>query len=320
MLQQTQVATVRGYFERFIEALPTVRALAGAPIDEVKRLWSGLGYYRRADQLHAAAKMMVDRHGGEVPRGFDELMELPGVGRYTAGAIASIAFEEARAAVDGNVERVFARVFHRVAGSKRAQGRGCEKRTVDSKRAWEIAEWLVPRKRPGDFNQALMELGATVCVPGRPKCDECPVNRMCGARNAGVQDSTPAARRAAGVKNERIVAVVVRDAGEVLMKRRPLGGMWSGLWDVPNRVLCDDEKPEVVAAQMLREVKLGRVEAKYKDTIRARLTHRAICVDVFAGDYTRRAGGWRVRKGFRWVAKDGAEIGISQLTRRILAL
>ncbi|HUK87164.1 MAG TPA: A/G-specific adenine glycosylase, partial [Terriglobales bacterium] len=169
MLQQTRVKAVLGHYRRFLERFPDVRALARARVSSVLAAWSGLGYYRRARSLHAAARVLVGEQGGEFPRTAEELRMLPGVGRYTAAAIASIAFGEPEAVVDGNVERVLSRL------------RGCH---LPARQAWEMAEQLLDRERPGDFNQAMMELGATLCLPGEPLCTRCPVARWCRSRGA----------------------------------------------------------------------------------------------------------------------------------------
>jgi A/G-specific adenine glycosylase len=169
MLQQTRVAVVVGYFKRFLNRFPTVRELASANENEVLTLWSGLGYYRRARMLYRAAKVVVAEHGGKLPGDSESLRKLPGIGRYTASAIASIAFNEPVAVVDGNVERVLERVHGRA---------------LPGKEHWRIAQELIPEKRPGDFNQAMMELGATVCTPATPYCGECPVRGFCSAKQA----------------------------------------------------------------------------------------------------------------------------------------
>ena len=166
MLQQTQVKTALPYYERFLETFPSIEALARAPLQRVLRLWSGLGYYRRAENLKKAAVQVVRDHGGELPDDYHQLRRLAGIGDYTAGAILSIAFQQPYPAIDGNVRRVFARLFT----------------ITDEKLLRAMADRLVPKVRPGDFNQALMELGATLCTPKNPRCSACPVNRECAGR------------------------------------------------------------------------------------------------------------------------------------------
>jgi len=224
MLQQTQVATVVPYFERFIAEFPTVHALACADEQRVLTLWQGLGYYRRARHLHAAARAIVERHGGQVPSSVTALLELPGIGPYTAGAIASIAYGTQAAVVDGNVERVLARLLLIREPINAPQ-------TKD--RVWSIARSLVPRKNPGDHNQALMELGATVCTPKVPKCFVCPLREMC----RGVQEADP---QTLPVKLEKKkptevthVVIAAKRNGKYLFEQRPNDGLWSSMWQMP---------------------------------------------------------------------------------------
>ena len=224
MLQQTQVATVVDYFNRFVEQLPTVRALAAADEQVVLRLWQGLGYYRRARHLHAAAKMIVDEFDGKVPSTVDELMHLAGVGRYSAGAIASIAYGRASPILDGNVARVLARWL-------------AIEQPIDEPKVrdglWQMAQRLVPRTRPGDFNQALMELGALVCTPRGPQCPVCPVADRCQAYQNGNVDRLPQRwpRRAPQQVSHHIVAV--HREGKYLLEQRGAGGLWSRMWQIP---------------------------------------------------------------------------------------
>lgn len=224
MLQQTQVERVRDYFARFTARFPTVAALARAREADVLRLWEGLGYYRRARQLHAAARMIVADHGGRFPRSVEALRRLPGVGRYTAGAIASIAFGVRAPIVEANSRRVLARLVGHAAPVGGVAGDGP---------LWEVAEQLVPAREPGLFNQALMDLGAGVCTPERPLCDRCPLAGACVARRDDRVAEIPAAapRRAPTVIRE--TAVVERRGDRVLVERRGPGEWWEGLWDFP---------------------------------------------------------------------------------------
>ncbi|MCI0477261.1 MAG: A/G-specific adenine glycosylase, partial [Anaerolineales bacterium] len=185
LLQQTQVATVIPYYERFLARFPTTRALASARLDDVLKTWEGAGYYARARNLHRAAKEIVARFDGKIPSTVEELQTLPGIGRYTAGAIASIAFERDAPAVDGNVTRVLCRYFKIESDPKNAQ---------TQKKLWKLAETLLPRGHAGNFNQALMELGATVCVPRNPHCAACPLARGCQARRLNLQEKLPRKR------------------------------------------------------------------------------------------------------------------------------
>ncbi len=224
LLQRTRVASGTPYYERFLERFPTVRDLAAASLDDVLAVWEGLGFYSRARNLHAAARAIVDRHGGRLPKSFYDLVALPGMGPYTAGAIASIAFGVPVPAVDGNVTRVIARVF---------RIRDDATRAVVKRRILEIAARLVSPERPGAFNQAMMELGATVCKPSFPLCNHCPLERMCLAHLAGEEDELPVARRPRVSPVVRVVFGLVAAGGRVLLVRRPEGQLLGGLWSLP---------------------------------------------------------------------------------------
>ena len=220
MLQQTRVDTVVPYYERWMRRFPDWGALARADLDDVILEWKGLGYYSRARNLHRAARLVRERHGGRLPDDPEALRALPGVGEYTAGAVASIAFGRAVPAVDGNVRRVLARLLD-------------IERPGAARLRREAARLLDP-ERPGDFNEAMMELGATVCTPRGPLCAECPVARWCRARAAGTVGERPARRRRARVRREEYaVAVLVDEAGRTLLARRPPEGLLAGMWEFP---------------------------------------------------------------------------------------
>lgn len=224
MLVQTTVAAVIPYFERFLARFPTVRALAEADEADVLKAWEGLGYYRRARQLHAAAKAVVSDHGGLVPDDAGAILALPGVGRYIAGAVLSFAFDRAAPIVEANTQRVLARLL--------AWPDDLSK-SASQARLWQAAERLVPAEKPGRFNQAFMELGATVCTPRAPMCLICPVAPECRARALGLQDTLPVkAPRAAPLDVAEACALVVRD-GRFLVLRRGPGRLWAGFWEFP---------------------------------------------------------------------------------------
>jgi A/G-specific adenine glycosylase len=225
MLQQTRVETVRPYYTRWLQAFPTIQALARASDDRVLKLWEGLGYYSRARNLHRAAQVVVRDRGGQLPHTADDLGTLTGIGRYTAGAIASIAFGERVPLVDGNVARVFARVFAIRANVK-------SPRTLQS--LWQLAEYLLPDTDPGDFNQALMELGALVCTPANPQCDVCPMRRVCAARARGLVELLP--NRGEKPKAVHLVAKVafVKRRNRILLRRRPKKGLLANFWELPS--------------------------------------------------------------------------------------
>lgn len=230
MLQQTRADTVIPYYERWLRRFPTLDALAAAEPDDVLKQWEGLGYYSRARNLQRAARFVRERHHGDVPSEPAALRELPGVGDYTAGAIASIAFGRAEPAVDGNARRVLSRLLD----------------VVDPRSAAlrETAATLVPDDRPGDFNQSVMELGATICTPRNPRCDECPIGELCRSRARGTQHLRPRIRRRAAVPTHDLaVAVVVAPGDELLLVQRPDRGLLAGLWCFPAAELLRDGDP-----------------------------------------------------------------------------
>jgi len=255
MLQQTRVETVRPYYVRWLERFPTLEDLARASPDDVLRAWEGLGYYSRARNLHRAVREVADREGGRVPADPDRFRALPGVGRYTAGAVMSIAFGRQEPIVDGNVRRVFARWRD-------------EETPLDAEH-WALAEQLVQGDRPGDLNQSVMELGATVCTPRSPRCGDCPVGKWCGALAAGTQQFRPARRRARPIPTEECGVAIVRSRARFLLVRRPEGGRLGGLWEFPGATTRPGELPAeaaIRAAEGLAGVRvsattpLGRVE------------------------------------------------------------
>ncbi len=232
MLQQTQVQTVIPYFDRFVARFPDVAALADAPLDEVLHLWSGLGYYARARNLHRAAQVVRDRHGGRFPQDLEAVAALPGVGRSTAGAILSLALGQRHPILDGNVKRVLARHFA-VAGWP---GQGAV-----ANRLWELAEALTPADRVAHYNQAMMDLGATVCRRACPACPGCPLAETCLAQRQGNPAAYPGRKPAKALPVRTARLLIVRDpAGRVLLERRPPTGVWGGLWSLPQTELDAD--------------------------------------------------------------------------------
>jgi A/G-specific adenine glycosylase len=233
MLQQTQVAAVLAYYTRFVERFPDVASLARAPIDDVLALWSGLGYYRRAHHLHAAAIEIVDKHGGAFPKDAATLATLPGIGRSTAAAIAAFAYGERNAILDGNVKRVLAR--HRA-----IEGwPGAPK--VES-HLWRAAEELLPGQHVEAYTQGMMDLGATVCLRSRPRCDVCPVSEDCIARIEHRIDELPAPRPAKELPHRDVRLLVIERDGTLLFEKRPSTGVWGGLWSLPECAIGDDAR------------------------------------------------------------------------------
>ncbi len=282
MLQQTRVETVLPYYERFLAQLPTVRSLAEASEDQVLTLWSGLGYYRRARMLHAAARRVVSEHAARLPEGLEELRSLEGVGRYTAGAVASIAFGQRAALVDGNVARVFARLFAIRDDVKAAAG---------SARMWEIAERLVAEVPgdPGDWNQALMELGATVCTPREPRCGECPIADTCEGKALGIARQLPITAAKKAPVEMRRVALVLASTSSVLLARRRKAALFGGLWEPPGAEVEEQEKPAL--AGLARRLGLDAVEVRalrLTGAVEHVLSHRRMRVAVSRGALGRR--------------------------------
>ncbi len=225
MLQQTQVATVIPFYRRFLRRFPSIGALARAPMDDVLALWSGLGYYARARNLHAAARMIQQKHGGKFPHDFDQALALPGIGRSTAGAVLAQAFGLRRAILDGNVRRVLARwaAIPGWPGEARVQ-----------KKLWALSESLLPAKRLADYTQAIMDLGATVCTARAPRCLECPLNHDCKARLQERVGRIPASRPRRIRTQKNVNILLIRDkSGRLLLERRPPRGIWGGLWCPP---------------------------------------------------------------------------------------
>ncbi len=225
MLQQTQVDRVIEKFEPFLSLFPTPEALARASQDDVLAAWAGLGYYRRARNLHAAATSIADRFGGSVPTSVDDLLTLPGVGRYTAGAIMSLVHHEPEPIVDGNVRRVLLRL----------DGEDLPDAPATDRRVWSRAGALVSESgHPAAFNEGLMELGALICTPRSPKCPECPLVAMCRAHDAGTQEDIPRPKKRPNRKELFGAALIVRDdTGRLLIRRRPDVGLWAGMWEAP---------------------------------------------------------------------------------------
>ena len=310
MLQQTQVATVIPYFERFIARWPTVAALAAAPLDDVLHAWAGLGYYARARNLHKAARRVVDSFGGAFPNSVEELLELPGGGRYSAGGIASIGFGKQASVVDGNVARVLARLFVLEDDVRSGVGRDA---------AWALADALVPAARPGDFNQAVMELGATVCLPGESaRCLTCPLRGECGAAPSGRAAELPVRTRKTPVQKETHVVVAIECAEKWLMVRRPEGGLWGGLWEMPSAV-ANGRGLARCASQIIKDLKLkgARLRDEPFLTFKHQLTHRAIEFVCFGG----RVGDQRASLGgsARWCSIDEiSALGVSRAMMRVV--
>jgi len=301
MLQQTRVETVVPYYERFMRRFPSLTALARASEDEVLRHWSGLGYYRRARMLHAGVREVVERYGGEVPRDASSRRGLPGVGRYTAGAIGSIAFGAREAVVDGNVARVLARAR----AIDTPLGRAATERAL-----WAEAEALVEGPRPGDLNQALMELGARVCTPRRPACGECPLAPTCEARARGLAEALPTPKPKRAKARIRLCAVVATCRGAVALTRSR-GSLFGGLFGLPTT----EGEERAGARRALEEAQItARLAPAPSGRLEHVLSHRILAVEVWRATHARAPAG-------RLLPLDRlGTVGTSALTRRCLDL
>lgn len=278
MLQQTQIDTVIPYYKRFLESYPTVEALAHADLDSVLKLWEGLGYYSRARNLHKAARMIVDEFDGHFPSDLAGLLRLPGVGPYTAGAVGSIAFGLQAPVVDGNVIRVFSRLFDIAEDVTQ---------TSTKNHLWEIAEQLVPAERAGDYNQALMELGQKICSKHNPLCADCPVQAHCAAFANGTQAERPVKKKKAATPHYDVAAGIVRDAeGRILIAQRPLDGLLGGLWEFPGgKQEADETLPECLQRELREELAIEVEVGTLFVQVKHAFTHFKITLHAFDCTY-----------------------------------
>jgi A/G-specific adenine glycosylase len=301
------------YYERFLRRFPDTLSLADANQEDVYSHWAGLGYYSRARNLHAAARKIVDEFGGELPDDASALRSLPGIGRYTAGAVASIAFDRPEAIVDGNVKRVITRL----------QGIRRDLRDKDvAERIWEEAAMLANGARPGDLNQALMELGATVCTSQSPCCNACPLARSCNARRAGDAEALPRKTAKARVKQVQGVAVWLERRSKVLAVKREAGGLLGGLWELPGGDLDRNEKPADGVRRLLGE-RLGLAASNIRKAgqVKHVFTHRSLTLHVLRAEAE---AGRLQRRGFtahRWLHPNAlCELPSASVTRKAIAL
>jgi A/G-specific adenine glycosylase len=307
MLQQTTVKAVAPYFARFVARWPTVAALAAAKLDDVLKLWAGLGYYARARNLHACAQAVVERHGGSFPRAEAELAELPGVGPYTAAAIAAIAFDVPAAAVDGNAERVLARLFSVT-----------QELPAAKPELRRLAQRLVPAQRAGDFAQALMDLGATICTPKKPACALCPWNECCAARRRGDPETFPVkAPKKEGRLRRGAAFVVVRADGSVLVRTRAAEGLLGGMTEVPTTEWTHDFD---AAAALAQAPSIARVAPRWRrlpGVVTHVFTHFPLELVVYAAEVPANA---RAPRGARFISRsDLPGEAFPNLMRKVLA-
>ncbi len=313
MLQQTQVATVEPYFERFLRAFPTIESLAQADLRDVLRQWEGLGYYRRARQLHQAARVLVERHGGTFPRDVEAVRRLPGIGRYTAGAILSIAFDARLPILEANTLRLFSRLL---------AWRGNPASAAGNRLLWAMAQAVLPQRGCGGFNQALMELGSRVCTARAPRCGQCPVAALCRACAEGCQAEIPLPKAKPPVAQRHEAAVIVRRGDRVLLVERPEGQRWAGLWDFP-RVALETQGDAAIRAELTDAVRrqtgvtvdLGRLLL----TLRHGVTRFRITLDCYDARHV--TGRLRNGHAMRWVTpRELSEYPLSTTGRRLSRL
>ncbi len=292
MLQQTTVAAIVPRFDQFLHQFPNLQALADASEHDVLKAWQGLGYYSRARNLHRAARILVNEHGGALPDDPAVWLELPGVGRYIAGAVLSQAFDRRLPIIEANTKRVLCRLYAR---------RGDPKSTAMQKWLWTTAEAILPRKRVGDFNQALMELGATVCTIARPNCERCPLRGECLARERGLQSKIPSRPRPPETVEVREVCLVAKHRGHVLIVRRPAGGRWANMWEFPTTELGAGESGESGARRMIDELGLSGEPRSMARVVRYAVTRFRMsmsCFEVKCRRSTSKTGHWAES---RWV-------------------
>ncbi len=313
VLQQTRVEQGTPYIQRFLEVFPTVEALADAPIDRVLKSWEGLGYYTRARNLHKAAQQVMRERGGALPSTAAEWLELPGVGRYTAGAIASISFGEQSPVVDGNVKRVLARVLDMSE---------CIDDAATTETLWAVASELVRGETPGDFNQALMEFGAEQCTPRNPQCETCPVQRYCASFAQDTQSIRPVRKKKKKVPHHEIVVAVIRKNGRYLLGRRPEQGLLGGLWEFPGGKVESGESHEMALSREVQEelgmeVRIGGLIA----TVNHAYSHFKVTLNVYGCQHTKGTPTANVHTEIKWVtAKRFDEFAFPKANHKFLKL
>ncbi len=315
MLQQTQVATVIPYYERFVASFPDVASLAAADEHDVLRHWEGLGYYRRARQLHAAAGQIVSRHGGVFPHELEHVRRLAGIGRYTAGAVVSIAFDRPAPILEANTVRLYSRLLGFAGDTADRQGQDL---------LWDFAERLVPRSGAGTLNQALMELGSQICTPRTPDCDRCPALGLCTAQRLKLEQQIPAPKARLRIEEVREAAVVVWRGSKLLVRKHPASERWAGLWDFPRFGLADVPAGQLdrqLTAEVQRLCGLCIEPGERLATIKHGVTRFRITLDCYQARH--RAGRLRAADGaeLKWVEPaELADHALSTTGRKIARL
>jgi A/G-specific adenine glycosylase len=314
MLQQTRVETVIPYFERWMARFPDISDLAAASLQEVLALWEGLGYYSRARNLHKAAQLVVAHHDGNLPAEPKALRQLPGIGRYTAAAIASMAFGLDEPALDGNIRRVLARVFDVGLPARSTEG---------ERRLWELAEENLPPGQAGNFNQALMDLGASVCTPRQPDCPNCPLKDNCKAYRLGIQEERPVKKPKNEIPHYTVTAAVIRENDQVLIAQRPAEGLLGGLWEFPGGKVEDGETlPDGLRREILEELGVGIKVGPPLGVYRHAYTHFRVTLHAFLCSLNDRQASLRLgpieHSALRWIVpEDLASYPMGKLDRQI---
>jgi A/G-specific adenine glycosylase len=313
MLQQTTVKMAEPHFVRFLKMFPTVKHLAAADESQVLRMWEGLGYYRRARSMHAAAKQIVVLHGGKLPRDLATLQTLPGIGRYTAGAIASMAYDLRAPILETNTVRVLARLLAYPDDTTKSAGQRI---------LWSAAEEVLPQSNIAHFNQAMMELGSLVCTPANPKCDVCPVMSLCGAFASNVQHEIPKLAAKQQITAVREASIVVRKNGHILVRQRGADERWAGMWDFP-RFEITGEGPLFVRDELINKLHAQTgITAKPGNlltTLKHGVTRYRITLDCYAAEFVEGRAG--VEKATRWIRpSELGELPLSVTARKLANL
>ena len=313
MLQQTQVDTVIPYYHRFLKAFPTVSSLARAPLQDVLKVWENLGYYSRARNIHAAARVIVEKFSGRIPDNLEAIKTLPGIGQYSAGAILSIAYGQAHPAVDGNVRRILCRLFAIRKPIDDAQ---------EKKQLFELAASLIPARHPGDFNQALMDLGATICKPKNPDCSRCPVANLCQAQLNNLQNVLPIIRKAPAIPYRQAVAAVIRNLdGLLLVVQRPASGLLASLWKLPGGFIKAGEDTEKSLRRSVKEeLGISIRTGKHLTSVNHTYTHFRITLHAYECRLLKGTPKPLECQNWRWASlTDLKKLPLSKIDRMILA-
>lgn len=294
MAQQTRLETMLPFFDRWMKKYPDLRSLSEGKIQDVLKLWEGLGYYQRARNLHKAARMIMNDYGGKIPDRIDLLRKLPGIGPYTAGAIASIAFGKNEAAVDGNAARVLARLFNISLPINEAKG---------LKQAWRYAQEIMPIGQASDFNQSLMDLGAFICLPRAPKCDQCPLILDCNAKQLDIQDNLPVRKKFGEIPTRYYVSGVLTRKERILLRQRSQDGLLGGLWEFPNSEIDAVKKADSALPELFTDLQVKGKLGHQLNEIQHRYSHFQARVIVFELILDSGQGQLAIKNNYRWFTK-----------------